>query len=216
MLSQHLAVFSTHTRLTAIFPELPRWASTRKVKPIWVLLKQDTVSDSGISWAICKSAPRSRQITMPAPHHSVFTGRMPFLPPNQQRQSTGKCAVKWISKIPPHLAYIATLPCETLMSATQAIDNKLRGSVATYWRCDGVANNQIRRGLLLSLSVNFLCKSVSIWQSYKNKRVCLVHFLRHLALCWPGAQSAWDNRALACNFAKHSPIVKKIHSQTQH
>jgi len=28
---------------------------------------------SGISWTICKqSAPRSRQITMPAPHHSVF------------------------------------------------------------------------------------------------------------------------------------------------
>jgi len=25
---------------------------------------------------------------MPAPHHSVFAGRMPFLPPNQQRQST--------------------------------------------------------------------------------------------------------------------------------
>ena len=24
----------------------------------------------------------------PAPHHSVFTGRMPFLPPDQQRQST--------------------------------------------------------------------------------------------------------------------------------
>ena len=29
-------------------------------------------SGSGISWAICKSASRSRQITMPAPHHSVF------------------------------------------------------------------------------------------------------------------------------------------------
>ena len=28
------------------------------------------------------------KITTPAPHHSVFTGRMPFLPPNQQRQST--------------------------------------------------------------------------------------------------------------------------------
>ena len=28
--------------------------------------------DSGISWAICKSAPRSRQITTPVPHHSVF------------------------------------------------------------------------------------------------------------------------------------------------
>jgi len=52
------------------------------------LLKQETVSGSGISWAICKSAPHSRQITTPAPHHSVFTGRMPFLPPNQQRQCT--------------------------------------------------------------------------------------------------------------------------------
>jgi len=36
------------------------------------LLKQETVSGSGISWAICKSAPRSRLITMPAAHHSVF------------------------------------------------------------------------------------------------------------------------------------------------
>jgi len=30
----------------------------------------------------------SRQMTMPAPHHSVFTGRIPFPTPNQQRQST--------------------------------------------------------------------------------------------------------------------------------
>jgi len=52
------------------------------------LLKQETVSGSGISWAICKSAHRSRQITMPAHHHSFFTGRMPFLLPNKQRQST--------------------------------------------------------------------------------------------------------------------------------
>ena len=51
------------------FPGLPRWAGTREVKPIWILLKQTV---SGISWAICKSAPRSRQITTPAPHHSVF------------------------------------------------------------------------------------------------------------------------------------------------
>jgi len=81
----------THTRLTALFPGLPKWASTgtRKVKPIWILLEQETVSGSDISWAICKSAPRSRQMTMPAAHHSsFFTGRMPFLPPNQQHQST--------------------------------------------------------------------------------------------------------------------------------
>ena len=43
---------------------------------------------SGISWTICKqSAPRFRQITTPTPHHSVFTGRILFLLPNQQRQS---------------------------------------------------------------------------------------------------------------------------------
>ena len=44
----------------------------RKVKPIWILLKQETVSGSGISWDTCKSAPHSRQITTPALHCSVF------------------------------------------------------------------------------------------------------------------------------------------------
>ena len=67
---------------------VPGWAGTRKVKPIWILLKRGTVSGSGISSAVCKSAPRSRQTTTPAPNHSVFTGRMPFLLPNQQHQST--------------------------------------------------------------------------------------------------------------------------------
>jgi len=42
---------------------------------------------SGISWTTCKqSAPRSRQITTPTPQHSIFTGRMLFLTPNQQCQ----------------------------------------------------------------------------------------------------------------------------------
>ena len=47
---------------------------------------------SGISWNTSKqskqSAPRPRQITTPTPHHSIFTGQMLFLMPNQQRQST--------------------------------------------------------------------------------------------------------------------------------
>ena len=64
----------THTCLTALCPWLPRWAGTRKVKPIWILLKQETVSGSGISWAVCKSAPHSRQTTTPAPHHSWRIG----------------------------------------------------------------------------------------------------------------------------------------------
>ena len=43
-----------------------------------------------------------------------------------------------------------TLPRETLMSAKQAINDKLQGSVATYLRCGGVVN-QIKKGLLLSV-----------------------------------------------------------------
>jgi len=54
-------------------------------------------------------------------------------------------------EIPPHLAYVATLPCETLVSAKQAINDKLKGNVATYFRSGGVVNNQIKQGLLLSL-----------------------------------------------------------------
>ena len=60
---------------------------TKKVKTNLDLLEQEIVSGSGISWAICKSAPHPRQ---PRQHPTTqfFTGRMPFLTPNQQRQST--------------------------------------------------------------------------------------------------------------------------------
>jgi len=48
-----------------------------------------------------------------------------------KKNSTRKFAVKWILKIQPHLAYVATPPCETLMSAKQAINDKLQCSVAS-------------------------------------------------------------------------------------
>jgi len=52
----------THTCLTAICPGLPRQAGTRRQ------------NQSGFKWSKRQwvFAPRSRQITMPAPHHSVF------------------------------------------------------------------------------------------------------------------------------------------------
>jgi len=67
----------THTRTrthtsNGPFSRTTRASRYQKGKPIWILLKQETVSGSGISWAVCKSAPRSRQF---------FTGRMPFLRP---------------------------------------------------------------------------------------------------------------------------------------
>ena len=75
-----------YIRLTALCPGLPGWAGNRKVKPNWILLKQETVSGSGISWDTCKSASRSRQITTPVPHHSVFY-RPDALPADQQTAS---------------------------------------------------------------------------------------------------------------------------------
>ena len=59
---------------------------------------------SGISWTTSKqSAPCTRRITTLTPHHSIFTGRMPFLTPNQQCQSTeGTASAKkldWIITI---------------------------------------------------------------------------------------------------------------------
>ena len=103
----------THTRLTAICPGLPGWAGTRKAKPIWILLKQETVSDSGISWAICKSAPRSRQITTPAPHRSVFlqAGCPSCRPTNSVKALKAHYTTNWnkckLTKHPQHLANIS-------------------------------------------------------------------------------------------------------------
>jgi len=53
------------------------------------------------------------------------------------------------------------------MSAKQAINDKLQDSVAVHLRCGGVVNNQIKKGLLLSLRVKKI-KSVNIWQRYKQ------------------------------------------------
>jgi len=60
-----------NTRLTALCPGITRVSRYKKGKTN-LDFTEDTVSGSGISWAICKSAPCFRQITTPAPHHSVF------------------------------------------------------------------------------------------------------------------------------------------------
>jgi len=62
----------------------------------------------------------------------------------------GKFAVKWILKIPPHLAYVTLW---NINVTKQANNDKLQGSVATYLKCGGVVNNQIKKGLLLSVWV---------------------------------------------------------------
>jgi len=60
---------------------------TRKVKPIWIYWSK-IVSSSGISWAICKSAPCLKTHNHVSIPPLSFSGWMPFLPLKQQRQST--------------------------------------------------------------------------------------------------------------------------------
>jgi len=55
---------------------------------------------------------------MPVPHHSVFTGRIPFLSPNPQRQSTERNSQHEKSGIndvhgdcPSHSSLIAAKQC---------------------------------------------------------------------------------------------------------
>jgi len=84
----------THTQpFNGPFSGTTQVSRYQKVKPIWILLKQERVSGSGISWAICKSAPCSRQITAPAPHHSVFY--RPDALPAAQPTSVKALKAKW-------------------------------------------------------------------------------------------------------------------------
>ena len=104
-----------------------------------------------------------------------------------------KCS---LLKVPVHLAYCCHTFLRNRNVVKQAINDKLQGSVSKYLDCGGVVNNQRKKGLLLNLPVFF--KSVNIWQSYKQERGCLVHFL--LAVRWPGTHSARDNHVFACNY----------------
>ena len=119
---------------------LPRSVGTRKVKPIWILLKQETVSGSGISWAICKCAPRSRQITTPAPHHSDFY-RPDALPAAQPTASK-----HWRDSNSPPLLLYYSVP----VRAAQYCDNRVCLSVCLSVR-DHIS------GTPRPIFANFLC-----------------------------------------------------------
>ena len=99
----HRCVFSsintrvthTHTPFYSPFSGTTRVSRYQKGKTnLDILLKQETVSGSGVSWAICKSAPSSRQITMPAPRHSVFY-RPDALPATQPTASEHWRHIHW-------------------------------------------------------------------------------------------------------------------------
>jgi len=56
----------------------------------------------------------------------------------------------------------------------EAISNKLQGSIATHLSFGGDANNQIKKDLLPSLSVNFFLK---IGEVTSKEVYCVVYFV---------------------------------------
>ena len=112
----------------------------------------------------------------------------------------------WILKITPHLAYVATLPCGTLTSAKQAINDKLQGSVATYLRYGEVVNKYIEKSR--RVESEYLAKL--------QERAWLSH-----ALCASGQHTA--KRRRKCTRLPRSCLqicqiftdLKKCHSWTQ-
>jgi len=64
----------THNRFTALLDSVRDYPDDwhQNGKTNLDLLEQEIVSGSGISLAICKSAPWPRHITTPVSHHSVF------------------------------------------------------------------------------------------------------------------------------------------------
>ena len=116
---------------------------------------------------------------------------MPFLPPNQQRQSTeGIICSKLVIKNPTTSCICCQITLWNINVRKRAINAKLQGSVATNLRCDMVINSQIKESLLLSLPVKKL-RSVNIWHSYKQEE-----WIRWLsrALCAPGHHTAESRR----------------------
>jgi len=80
-------------------------------------------------------------------------------------QVSSKFAANCLLKIPPHIICVATLPCESRMSENErqsqtnaVINDELQGTVVTYLRCGEIVNNQIKKGLLLCLTVMKILK----------------------------------------------------------
>jgi len=100
------------------------------------------------------------------------------------------------------------------MSAKQAIYDKFQGSVATYLRWGGVVNNQINKGLLLSMRVKNNFKIGEYLAKFQAKTWLSVALVRLANTLLKDVESARNNHVLARNFPNIHRF-KKIHSQTE-
>ena len=108
---------------------------------------------------------------------------------------------KTISVQPRHCGYVTSdtgvsylfiFNARVIFTDWQAINDKLQGSVAAYIRCGWVVNNQIKKCLLLSLSVNN-CFKVGEYLAKLQAWTWLSHALSSsFSSVFLGTESAWD------------------------
>ena len=177
---------NSHTRLTALCPGLPRWAGTRKVKPIWILLKHETVSGSGISWAVCNSAPRSRQITTPAPYNSVFyrPDALPSAQPTASKHWRNNCAAtikNWQFEVCTNLLLQISRGTVTLL--TYRI---IFYCIKNWWFSNGPVKIPLQRSPKLSKIVKQKSRNYTFRDKNSATALCVITHYQYLAHhCYP-------------------------------
>ena len=103
------------------------------------------MSGSGISWAICKSAPRSRQTTMTTPHHSVFY-RPDVLPAAQTNLYNGhkNCCSNTIQVWPVEPAFTHVLTTNNSKNVSEELKYKYTLGLVDqkiWYRSTGIAKH---------------------------------------------------------------------------
>ena len=89
----HYSDTHTHNRLTALFPGPPGWAGARRELLDFMVQGKINRGRHTDHPAGCHSIRTNQCLPPPSPH--FFTGRMLFLPPNQQCQSTEGNSMHW-------------------------------------------------------------------------------------------------------------------------
>ena len=134
------------------------------------------MSGSGIRWAMCKSAPRFRQVTMPASHHSVFLqDRCLSCHPTNSVKALNKAFSSflkiriflWSPFLDFFLPVVSLLWLLDVVDAVDCTDSDLTDTVA-----DGI----------LSLSVVTVSTEWTEWNRQMRQ---------HLPCLWPWSSLSW-------------------------
>ena len=125
----------------ALFPGLPGWAGTRKVNQsgfYWSKRQWVAVASAG-PYASLHLAPDR----LPCQHLTTpkfFTGRMPFLPPNQQRQSTEGTSTETTMPLISKLENAHESPEITLWTYTHPFNGPFSGTIQVSRYQNGKTN----------------------------------------------------------------------------